>query len=349
MKQRKHKQRLAVDLLIAIVAFYFSAGCEKKHDIQRQSAQPLPAAKVKAILASAKDRQAFETVVGTVRSKTRAVIEAKVSGRIESLLAVPGQTVKAGELLAKLDAREIQAKVEQAKALYEQASSDLKRYTSLYESKTVTLAEYEARVAQFKVAEANLKEAQTMLGYVEVTAPFDGVITRKIADVGDLAYPGKPILEIEDPKYLRFEANVPEALYDKVKLNEKFSIFIPTIAGEIQGTVSEIAPVADPNTRTFLVKLDLPEHKGLRTGQFGRLKIPTSQSAALRVPISGIVVRGQMEIAFVVETNLARMRLVKTGDRVGNEIEVLSGIEPHEKVIVTDVAQLRDGQPVVVE
>jgi multidrug resistance efflux pump len=68
------------------------------------------------------------------------------------------------------------------------------------------------------VAEAGLKRAQTMLSYAEVTAPFDGVITRKIADVGDLAYSGKPLLEIEDPKSLRFEANIPEALYDKIKL-----------------------------------------------------------------------------------------------------------------------------------
>lgn len=336
-------------LIMATIVIGIFTGCDKKHEIQRQPATPLPTAKVKVVPASAKERQAYEMVVGTVRAKTRSVIEAKVSGRIESLLAQPGQMVKAGELLAKLDAREIQAKVEQAKAVYEQASSDLKRYTSLYESKTVTQAEYEARVAQFKVAEANLKEALTMLGYIDVTAPFDGVITRKISDVGDLVYPGKPILEIEDPKYLRFEANVPEALYDKVKLNEKFTIIIPSIGEEIQGTVSEIAPVADPNTRTFLVKLDLPQHKGLRTGQFGRLKIPTSYSAALRVPSSAVIIRGQMEIAFVVETNVARMRLVKTGDRVGNEIEILSGVEPDEKVIITDVAQLRDGQPVVIE
>jgi RND family efflux transporter MFP subunit len=349
MMDKNIKQGLQVVLILAAIIAVVFTGCDRKHEVQRQTSAPLPTVKVKAVPASAKERQAYEMVVGTVRSKTRAVIEAKISGRIESLLAQPGQTVKAGELLAKLDAREIQAKVEQAKAVYEQASSDLKRYTALYESKTVTQAEYEARVAQFKVAEANLKEALTMLGYIEVTAPFDGVITRKISDVGDLVYPGKPILEIEDPKYLRFEANVPEALYDKVKLNEKYTVIIPSINEEIQGTVSEIAPVADPNTRTFLVKLDLPQHKGLRTGQFGRLKIPTSHSAALRVPLSAVIVRGQMEIAFVVETNVARMRLVKTGDKVGNEIEVLSGIEPNEKVIITDVAQLRDGQPVIVE
>lgn len=349
MMQTNKVIKTGIKIFITVLGLSALLGCKQKHEVQHHPAPPLPTAKVKAISASAKERQAYETVVGTVRAKTRSVIEAKVSGRIERLFVDPGQYVKAGELLAKLDAREIQAKVEQAKAVYEQAASDLKRYTTLYESKTVTQAEYEARLAQFKVAEANLKEAQTMLGYVDVTAPFDGVITRKIADVGDLAYPGKPILEIEDPKYLRFEANVPEALYDKVKMSNKFSIFIPSVNEEIIGTVSEIAPVADPNTRTFLVKLDLPEHKSLRTGLFGRLKIPTSQSAALRVPSNAVIVRGQMEIAFVVETNVARMRLVKTGDRVGNEIEVLSGIEPHEKVIITDVAQLRDGQPVLVE
>lgn len=336
-------------LIAALIISGFLVGCGKEKEPRRPAPPALEPIRVKTITISSKERQAYEIVVGTVRSKTRSVIEAKVSGKIETLLVVPGQSVKAGELLARLDAREIQAKLEQAKALYDQAASDLKRYTALLESGAVTQIEYDARVAQYKVAEASLKEAQTMLGYAEIIAPFDGVITRKIADVGDLAYPGKPILEIEDPRYLRFEANVPEALYNIIKLGNKYRISIPTMKEEIEGVVSEIAPVADPNTRTFLVKLDLPQHSGLRTGQFGRLRVPVSQSAALRVPSQAIVVRGQMEIAFVVETNLARMRLVKTGERVGNEIEVLSGIDPNEQVIIEPVLRLKDGQPVIVE
>ncbi|MGB9602155.1 MAG: efflux RND transporter periplasmic adaptor subunit [Limisphaerales bacterium] len=348
-ENRKQRYKTAV-LVAALIVGTLLGGCMKKEEHQRRAAEPMAEPiKVKTVTISSKQRQAYEIVVGTVRAKTSAVIEAKVSGKIESLLVAPGQTVKAGELLAKLDAREIQAKLEQAKALYDQAASDLKRYTALLESGSVTQIEYDARVAQYKVAEAALKEAQTMLGYIDVTAPFNGVITRKIADVGDLAYPGKPILEIEDPQRLRFEANVPEALYDVIKLGNKYRILIPSLKDEIEGVVSEIAPVADPNTRTFLVKLDLPQQAGLRSGQFGRLRIPVSQNSALRVPVQAIVIRGQLEIGFVVETNVARLRLVKTGERVGNEVEVLSGIEPNEQVIVEPVARLKDGQPIIVE
>lgn len=334
-------------LFIVLMSILLVNGCGKKQEARNTATQTLPPINVKTATVGIKQRQAYEYVVGTVRSKTYSVIEAKVSGKIEILYVSPGQYVKKGEVLAKLDVREIQAKYEQAKAIYERATSDLRRYKTLLDAEAAAQSEYDAQIAQFKVAEAGLKEAQTMLSYAEVTAPFDGVITRKIADVGDLAYAGKPLLEIEDPKSLRFEANIPEALCDKIKLGEKYNIIISTIQDEIVGTVGEISPVADPNTRTILVKLDLAPHSGLRSGQFGRMKIPVNYNAAPRVPIQSVVVRGQMEIAFVVETNLARMRLVKTGERVDNEIEILSGIEAGEKVIIEPVNQLKDGQKVI--
>lgn len=336
-----------VHLLMVMLMIVVGSGCRKQPEHKSPETKlDLTPVEVKVHTISPKHRQAYEIVVGTVRSKLRAIIEAKVSGKIDSMLVEPGQEVKTGTLLATLDAREIQARYDQAKAVFEQASSELKRYTYLLEAKVTTQADYEARLAQYKVAEANLKEAETMLSYAKIIAPFDGVITRKIADVGDLAYPGKPILEMEDPQFLRFEANVPEALFDKVQSGAKYTVIIPALSIEIEGVVSEIAPVADPNTRTFLVKLDLPKIKGLRTGLFGRLKIPASQSAALRVPANAILVRGQMEIAFVVEGNVARLRLVKTGERVGDEIEVLSGVEEGEKIIISNLNKLYDGAPI---
>jgi RND family efflux transporter MFP subunit len=296
-----------------------------------------------------KKRQAAEEVVGTVRTQLRAVIEAKITGRIAQLLVTAGQTVKTGALLAQLDAREIQARLDQATAVRDQAASDLKRYTTLFQEKTVTQAELESVQARHRVAQASVNEAETMLSYAKVTAPFDGVVTRKLADVGDLALPGKPLVELEDPNRLRLEANVPEALFERLALGQQLPVRIGALAGELEGVISELAPIADPNSRTFLVKLDLPQKPGLRAGQFGRVAIPISETAALRVPASAVVVRGQMEIAFVVVNQRTQMRLVKTGKRVGEEIELVSGVEAGEQIVVASAAQLRDGQPVVVK
>ena len=199
------------------------------------------------------------------------------------------------------------------------------------------------------MADAAAAAAKTLLGYTKVLAPFAGVITRKDADVGDLAAPGKPLLEMEDPLHLRLEADVPEALIDKINLGDKLSVRVDALQTNFTGVVSEIAPSADPGSRTFVVKLDLPAVAGLRAGQFGRVAVPTGEVSALRVPAPVVIQRGDMQLLFVVADNHAQLRIVKTGARVGGEVEVVSGLNSGERVVVSGADQLLDGQPVVVK
>jgi len=181
---------------------------------------------------------------------------------------------------------------------------------------------------------------------VEVLAPFDGVVTKKWADVGDLAAPGKPLLAIEDPSALQLEADVPDAEASFVKQDARLEVRVDGVEGELIGTVSEISPAADPLSRTFRVKLDLPEKLGLKSGQFARLAVPIGEGDSLRLPASAVVQRGQLEILFVVTNRRAQMHLVKTGKRLGHEMEILSGLDPGEAVVIEGAAQLTDGQPV---
>jgi multidrug efflux pump subunit AcrA (membrane-fusion protein) len=110
--------------------------------------------------------------------------------------------------------------------------------------------------------------------------------------------------------------------------------------------VSEIAPNADPGSRTFRVKLDLPPAPGLRPGQFVRLQVPVGESRCLRVPASALVQRGQLEIVFVAANQKAQLRLAKTGRCFGNTVEVLSGLDADDSVVVDGADRLSDGQPV---
>jgi len=319
------------------------AGCG--HKTEAIAPVQLPAASVKVATVEKKTRPATEEVMGTVRAKLRASIEAKVSGKIEKLLVAPGQAVKAGELLAELDAREIQARLDQALAVRQQAESDLKRFTALLEAKSVTPVEFDSAQARARVASAAVNETETMLGYTKIIAPFAGVITRKHADVGDLASPGKPLLDMEDSRALRLEADVPEAVVGKLALGDNLPVRVAALEKELTGVVSEIAPTADPGSRTFLVKLDLPDAAGLRAGQFGRVAMSVGETSALRVPASAVVQRGQMEIVFIVTDNKAQLRLVKTGKRIGGEIELVSGVSAGEKIVVQNATALLDGQP----
>ena len=325
----------------------FLTGCHKSEPASAH--ETMPSVAVRAIAVESAARTAHEEVVGTVRAKLRAAIEPKVSARMESLLVAPGQTVKAGDLIAQLDAREIQAKLDQALAVREQAARDLERSRQLLAQKITSPAEFDAIQSRDRISAGALKEAEAMLGYTKVVAPFDGVVTRQLRDVGDLATPGKAIVEMENPRALRFEADVPEALIGNLKLGAKLEVRIGATSPAIEGTVVELAPFADAASRTFLVKVDLPPVEGARSGQFGRVLVPVGETRAIHVPLSALVVRGQMETVFVVEKQTARLRIVRTGKRIGGEVEVISGINEGDRVVVEGAGTLRDGQPVTLK
>jgi RND family efflux transporter MFP subunit len=336
----------AVAFLPTVVIALVLGGCGSKPETSKGNSSNLPAAAVRIQTVQSKPQAITEEVVGTVRAKLHATLEAKLSGRIDKLPVVLGQRVKAGELVARLDAAEINARLDQAEASLEQAERDWKRISALFEQQAVTRSEYEAAQARHRVAKGAAAEAKAMMSYVEVVAPFDGVVTKKWADVGDLAAPGKPLLAIEDPSALQLEADVPQAIASHVQRDARLAARVDGVSGELTGTVSEIAPAADSISRTFRVKVDLSEQPGLSSGQFARLLVPIGESNSLRAPASAVVQRGQLEIVFVVANQHAQLHLVKTGKRVGDEMEILSGLQAGDAVVVEGAAQLTDGQPV---
>jgi len=286
----------------------------------------------------------LEEVVGTVRPKLHATIEAKTSGRITEMPLGLGQKLKQGELLVRLDAPEVKARLEQAEANLQQAEREWKRASSLFNQQAASRADFETADSRYQIAKGALAEARAMMGYVELVAPFDGVVTRKWADVGDLAAPGKPLVDIEDPSRLQLEADVPEAIAASIQPQGRVMVRVNPGTGDLAGTVVEIAPIADSVSRTFRVKLDLPNSPGLMSGQFARLMLPVGETASMCIPLAAIVQRGQMEIVFAVENKRAQLHLVKTGRRVNDEIEILSGLDIGDSVVVDNACQLMDGQ-----
>jgi membrane fusion protein (multidrug efflux system) len=336
-------QARSVLLALGVIVTLGLCGCSRRSETVGASA--LPVAVVKTAVAEAKPLLAVEEVVGTVRSKTRAVIEARVGGRIELLAASPGQLMKPGDVIAQLDVREIQARLDQAKVTLEQANRDLERYTVLLQQNVLTKAEFDTAEARQRIAKAAVTETETMLGYAKVTAPFAGVITRKLADVGDIAAPGRGIVELEDPVALRVEANVPEGLVRLIKLGDRLGVSSVELSTPVSAAASEIAPASDPASRTSLVKLDLPPNSGLRLGQFVRVAVPVGEKNSLRLVASAVVLRGQMEMVFVVTNQTAQMRLVKSGRSMDGEVEIVSGLGAGERVVVEGAQTLLDGQP----
>ena len=351
MKQAFQKPLLlfpaaAVAVLASSLCF---SGCGAKPENPRGNSFDLPTVTVRVQTAESKPQAITEEVVGTVQAKLHATLKAKVSGRIDKLPVVLGQRVKAGELVARLDAAEINARLDQAEASLEQAASDWKRVSALFEQQAATRAEYDAAQSRYRVAKGAAAEAKAMMNYVEVVAPFNGVVTKKWADLGDLAAPGKPLISIEDPSALQLEADLPQTISSHVRRDARLAARVDGVSGVLTGLVSEIAPAADPVSRTFRIKVDLPEQPGLSSGQFARLLVPMGESNSLRVPVSAVVQRGQMELIFVVASGHAQLRLVKTGSRGGDEVEVVSGLNSGEQIVTEGASTLADGQPVTIK
>jgi RND family efflux transporter MFP subunit len=324
-------------------------GCGRRPETRTDSRGELAPAEVQVQTAESKQGSATEEVVGTVEAKLHATLEAKLSGRIIKMPVLLGQAVKTGQLIAHLDAAEIKARQEQAEAALEQAQRDWKRTSALFDQQAATRSDYDAADSRVRVAKAAVAEAQAMMGYVEILAPFDGVVTKKWADVGDLAAPGKPLISLEDSSMLQLEAHVPEAMASRIQLNARLTIRGDSLKDRLEGTVKEIAPTIDPVSRTFRVKLDLPPTAGLVSGQFARLVVPIGESNSVRVPASAVVLRGQLEILFVVTNQRAQLRLVKAGKKIDDRVEILAGIEPGDSIVTRGAALLTDGQRVKVK
>ena len=334
---------------VLLTAFLAVTSCGSKHEFGRETVSPLPAAHVQTHSVEIKARVISEEIMGTVSPKLHATLEAKLNGRIETMAIMLGQEVQKGQIIARLDGAEIAARLEQAEAGLEQAEREWRRVSALFEEQSVTHADYDSAQSRLRMAKGTVAEAKAMMSYVEILAPFDGVVTKKWAEIGDLATPGKPLADIEDPTSLQMNADVPEAIVSHIKRESRLDIVADSVQANVQGVVTEIAPAADLVSRTFRIKLDLPSSAGLMPGQFARLLVPIGERSALRIPLTGVVQRGQLEIVFAVADKRARLHLVKTGKRVGDDIEILSGLDGVEKVVVSGAEQLTDGQVVEAE
>jgi RND family efflux transporter MFP subunit len=288
-------------------------------------------------------------VTGTVQAAERAAIAAKVSGTIVTMPILLGARVKAGDILATLSAEELTARMFQAETILAQAKRTLEREQNLLQKNAATPDAAKTAAEQHAIAQANFREAKTMMGYTTITAPFDGVVAQKRLNVGDLATPGAVLLHLENDHTLQVHASVPERLLHAFHDGKTLDVEIETADVTTQGTVTEIAPVVDPRTRTTVVKLSLPANAHLRSGQFSRIFVPDHTKNSLFVPASALIQSGQMETVFVAHQGLARLRLVRSGIRHEGMAEILTGLAAGETVVATNNRLLVDGQPLQVQ
>lgn len=309
-----------------------------------------------------------EVAVGELKASSRTVVSARVMASIEDVFIKSGDQVAKGDLLVRLDDKDLESRVQQAeeslnaaKAVRVDADDDMNRANQLREARNnaISQEEFDEAATQLRVAVANerraeqaLRETQVLLGYSRIVAPTNGRIIERFAEPGDMARPGEPLLAIYDAASLRLEAPVLEHLAVTLSVGDRVEIFIDAVDRRIEATIDEIVPQAEAPSRTFLIKAAVPHESDLYEGMFGRLLIPTGTRRHVCLPTAAIRRIGQLEFVDVVgDDRSVERRLIKTG-RLGEpgNIEVLSGLAPGDRVALYGepaepaAAPITDGQ-----
>jgi RND family efflux transporter MFP subunit len=321
-----------------LVALLLLTGCGSKEEPATTVVSAAPQKTIQVVVVEAQSTSVpiRVEVTGQVAPIFQATLSSRIQGTIDKLLVREGSQVSKGQLLIQLDSRDLQADLARAHAEVENAKAHLDRMNQLYAQDAVSKQEMENATRAYRVAEANRRAVEAQLSYTMVRAPFEGVITEKKVEAGELASPGQPLLKMEDPQRLRLEATVAEGDLKSVSRGDKIPVVIDALGGQaLTGLVSQILPAGDPQTHTFMVKVDLPKTPGLKTGMFGRFQLDKGLTQTILVPSAAVVERGELSSLYVVGSDqTARLRWVKLGRRFEQQVEILSGLNIGERVLV---------------
>ncbi len=292
----------------------------------------------------------IEQAAGTVRAKIETVISPLITAAISSIAVRSGDRLKQGEVVARLDSRELKARVAQAhqavvaaRAAQARVEKDYQRMQRIYKADpgAVSRAELDRIQAAQSTAQAQVlraqhqeDEAKTALSYSTLIAPISGRVVERYADPGDTALQGEPLVRMYDPQTLRLEASVRESVASKLVKGQHLLVQIDALDEQFSAVVDEIVPSADPGSRSFLVKVSLKDSAGLYPGMFGRLMIPIGQIEKMFIPQNAVTRVGQLDFVIVKTRQGSVRRYVRLGAQAGNgRVEVVSGLEAGDQIL----------------
>ena len=384
-----HRYRLVT---IFVLGAALPLGCDRAAREAAVPAQSQPV-HVRVATATVVDRPERFEAGGVVAATETAIVSSRVVAAVTAVAVRPGDRVRAGDVLVRLDTREMAARVQQANAATRAAEEALvaarstqaaaaaeqtlatawhSRIAQLRERRAATAQEFDEAVARLAAATARVTAAQAGVeqasaqlaalraggevaaiteSYTLIRAPFDGEVTERLTDPGNLAMPGQALLRIDATGRRRVDVGVDEARAGYVRPGDRVAVVLAREAGEdaaLAGTVIEVGRAIAANERSFTVKVALPPDTTPRTGTFARVRFDGAPRRALVVPVSAVRVQGHLTSVFVVSRGIASIRLVQAGDTEGDGTEIRAGLDEGEAVVVEPPADLTDGRAVTI-
>ena len=335
-----------------IAASFLLGGCDEEVAVQKS-----PLVKVQKI--SFVNAASEENYSGVVRGRYETNLSFQVGGKIISREVQTGSRVRSGEVLMTLDPKDIveqskssEAQVASTLAQLKLAKANLDRYSELFKAEAIAAVvldqyktEFDAAQANYDAAVAQAQQTQNALDYTTLTANADGVISNVNAEVGQVVAAGQNVLTLVQTNEFEVVCDVPENKISNVQIGQSVTINFWATGDVVSGTVREISPMADSASRTFAVKISLPEVSNIQLGMTANVVMRENFSGAIILPLSAIYQTGDAVQVWLVDGGKVSLKKIEVVAFENNSVQV-HGLKAGDVVVVAGVQKLRDGQEV---
>ncbi|MCL5409095.1 MAG: efflux RND transporter periplasmic adaptor subunit [Candidatus Omnitrophica bacterium] len=342
-------------VFILIMGLFVFSGCTRKSNSENK--RPVIKNVTIQTLKISKFTKYYETA-GTTKPEITSRISSRVMGTVTSVDFKEGQFVYAGQTLITLSNKDFLQKVRAAQKSVQEAKQNkiladvtYKRYKQLYDEKVITPQQMDEITTRKNVANMQYKQAESMLSYAKIyygfttiSAPISGIVSKKNVEIGDMAMPGFPLLTIENTSSFKINANVDEKYLGKLNIGMPVYVSSDNERKKINGIITQIVPSIDPMTRTFLIKIQINNPVYLKSGLYVKIYIPVGKKKGILIPQKSIVRKGELIGVYTVnDKGIISYSLIRTGNRHKGQVEVLSGLNPGEKIIVNGIQKVVEG------
>ncbi|MBU3002779.1 efflux RND transporter periplasmic adaptor subunit [Paraglaciecola arctica] len=293
----------------------------------------------------------IESIPAGIKAREATLVSSQILSRIKNIHVRAGESVVQDQLLVTLESAALKAQLAQVVAMEEAAQASLiesqetlERTQALKDKGLVSQSVLDNAIAGFRrydsevvAAKQRKQAAQTALEYTEIVSPFSGVVVERSAEPGNMASPGQLLLSLYDPLTLQIEADVRESLAIKLQVGRKISVEIDSLGKNIDATIVEIVPAADPNARSFLVKAGIEFDPQLKPGMFARMLIEDGTSEVLSIPVNYVKSYGQLDMVWLLQDGEINRRFVRLGKTQGDQVEIISGLNSGETLVLSAI------------
>ncbi|MCU0661568.1 MAG: efflux RND transporter periplasmic adaptor subunit [Myxococcota bacterium] len=351
----------AVFVLLAVVWAGLQSGCdsskanaaERPRDPGAQLPKASPAdrpANVEVVTVTSEPLTRQVIASGVTKSDRDITYSAEIGGRLDFMKLEPGARVKKGQVIARIDYTALSAQAEQTEASLDLARLTHERLTALSAEKIVSQQRVDEARTGLLQAEAASKIAAVSLSKGTVRAQYDGIVAEAYTDQGEFVAPGSPIARIVDVRNLVVEARFAESEISFVRSGALAMVRVESLNEEFQGKVETVVPTADPESKTFKVRIRV-ENKDERilVGMATRTRVTSdATTSAVLIPHDAVIETGGTRKVFVAQNGIAKARTVTLGQSVDARVAVLEGLDAGDKLIVVGQRDLKEKQPITI-